>query len=488
MKVKIVRISEIKVGERNRQFSSSKAVELSKSIEEIGLLHPVIINRDNTLIAGLHRLEAAKLLGWSEIPCNVFDIDTDNAEEQAEIHENLIRVELTELEKADLLCRAKEIHEIRHPESNKANITKRNLKQFAGKEIISLSGIPSQKSFANSIAENIGLSPRSVRQSIQIARGIAPEVKEIIKNKPLADSKTDLITLSKLKPDMQEAVCSIISEGGIRKVKEAIYQVRKETLNRSFEKAEIAATVQTDINKSDNSDIEVSAGDIFQLGDSILICGDNTSLEVIDYLKPYHFSFCFADPPYGAGIADYDLKPFTWNQDYLTDLADIVAVTPGVMSIKSFMRATSMNYRWSFACYVINGHGGCPTGYRHWYYIAIFSNLKNIFKGAKDHFSITLPPIPLGDKQITAQRQKPAGLLTYLIEVFSSQDNFVLDPFAGSGATLLICEALNRKCVTIEILPEMVEAIIRRFVDKFPDLIIKKIGNLIDREESNAFR
>jgi ParB family chromosome partitioning protein len=481
MEIKIVKISEIRINERNRQYNASKANELAKSIEEIGLLHPVVINSDNTLIAGLHRLKACEMLSWEEIPCSL--IELNDTEELAEIDENLIRAELTELEKADLLCRAKEIHEIRHPESLKANITKRNLKQFvAEKEIISVSGFPSQKSFANSIAKNIGLSPRSVRQSIQISKNITPEIKEKIKGTALADNKTELLMLARIESNKQKKVIDIMVDKKAKNVRDAIYQVKKEDYKGLLKNAELA-TIQTPLDIHGNkteSILPVLQSDIFQLGDSILICGDNSSAEVIDYLKQYHFSFCFADPPYGAGIADYDLKPFTWNQDYLTDLADIVAVTPGVMSIKSFMRATSMNYRWSFACYVINGHGGCPTGYRHWYYIAIFSNLKNIFKGAKDHFSITLPLMPEEDKLIAAQRQKPAGLLTYLIEVFSSQEDFVLDPFAGSGATLLVCEALKRQCVTIEILTEMAEAIIRRFMNKFPNLIVKKIGNLID--------
>lgn len=38
-----------------------------KSIAEIGLLNPITVTADNTLIAGRHRLEAAKLLGWTEI-------------------------------------------------------------------------------------------------------------------------------------------------------------------------------------------------------------------------------------------------------------------------------------------------------------------------------------------------------------------------------------------------------------------------------------
>jgi|GEM_PF-3657056 len=473
MNLKIVKISEIKINERNRRYSPAQAKELSESISEIGLLHPIIIDKDNMLIAGLHRLEAAKLLGWTEIPCNIFNINGNNAEELAEIHENLVRVELNELEKADLLYRSKQIYELRHPESIKANIAKRNLKQFADKENNSVS-VPknndismglTKKSFADSIAENIGLSPRSVRQSIQIAKGIAPVVKDIIKNKPLANSKNDLITLSKLKPDMQEAVCDIISKSGIKKVKEAIYEVRKETLNRSFEKAEMAVTA--DGNKSNNLGLKVSAGDVFKLGGNILICGDNTDFEIINYISQYHYSLAFADPPYNLGIASYDRSQFIWTQDYLAKISDIVAVTPGINNIKFFIKNTAMSYKWLIICHVKNLQSGCAVGYTHYYPIFLFSDLKSINFGIKDFFSITLPPMPQEDKEIANKRQKPAKLLTYIINSFTKEGDFILDPFAGSGQTLIVSEALNRKCVTIEILPDMVKAIINRFENKF---------------------
>jgi ParB family chromosome partitioning protein len=45
--------------------------ELAESIREFGLLRPVLLTRDDRLIAGRRRLEACKLLGWETIPVNV---------------------------------------------------------------------------------------------------------------------------------------------------------------------------------------------------------------------------------------------------------------------------------------------------------------------------------------------------------------------------------------------------------------------------------
>jgi hypothetical protein len=48
---------------------------LAANIHDIGLLHPIVIKPDGTLIAGQLRLRAAQLLGWAEIPVTVMDLD-----------------------------------------------------------------------------------------------------------------------------------------------------------------------------------------------------------------------------------------------------------------------------------------------------------------------------------------------------------------------------------------------------------------------------
>jgi N6-adenosine-specific RNA methylase IME4 len=67
-------VGEIRVGARNRRDLGDVA-SLAQSIDEIGLLHPIVITPDNTLIAGARRLEALKLLGWKMAPVTVVDLD-----------------------------------------------------------------------------------------------------------------------------------------------------------------------------------------------------------------------------------------------------------------------------------------------------------------------------------------------------------------------------------------------------------------------------
>ena len=469
MKIKIIKISNIKIGDRNRKFNAEKANELAKSIEEIGLLQPIVIDNNYNLIAGLHRLEATRILGWEDIPCQIVYFDELNSE-IAEIDENLIRADLLVLERADLLARRQEIYELSYPQTKAGVSQALAMHRHLGHNVTEF--ISATPAFAKNIASKASVSERKIRQEIQISKNILPEIKNIIGNTNLADSKVDLINLCRLEGNIQKEVINKIQKGEANKVKDALYLVKKEIINRQFARAE-QATAQADIGIISNN-IELSAGDVFKLGNHILICGDNTDPAVLEYLSQFHFSFCFADPPYNLGIADYDKnKAFIWSQDFLTEISDIVAVTPGTNNIESFIKNTSMKYRWLLICHVKNLKSGGSIGYTHYYPVFIFSNLKSVNFGIKDLFDITLPPMPDEDREIANKRQKPAGLLTYMFNGFTKQGDLILDPFAGSGQTLMVCEALGRKCITVEIIPEMVRAIINRFENKFGIKAIK---------------
>jgi ParB-like chromosome segregation protein Spo0J len=67
-----MRIADIIIGQRHRQDLGDIAA-LAKSIRDVGLLHPVVVTKDNRLIAGRRRLEAVKDLGWDEVPVHVVE-------------------------------------------------------------------------------------------------------------------------------------------------------------------------------------------------------------------------------------------------------------------------------------------------------------------------------------------------------------------------------------------------------------------------------
>ena len=61
--------------------------------------------------------------------------------------------------------------------------------------------------------------------------------------------------------------------------------------------------------------------------------------------------------------------------------------------------------------------------------------------------------------------QKPVELIMYALNNSSKVDDVVLDPFLGSGSTLIACEKTNRVCVGMELDPKFADVIIQRYVD-----------------------
>jgi hypothetical protein len=112
--MKNIPIPNIKVENRLRPLNAEKVAELAESIAQVGLLQPIGVRPDGTLVYGYHRLEACKQLGWTEIPAVVVDGDDLHAE-LAEISENLIRNELTLLERAEHLARMRAVYEQLYP-------------------------------------------------------------------------------------------------------------------------------------------------------------------------------------------------------------------------------------------------------------------------------------------------------------------------------------------------------------------------------------
>ena len=148
-----VKISSIKVNTGRREATPQSVEELTRSIAAVTL------DQNNTLIAGLHRLEAAKLLGWTEIECNIIGMNGLQSE-LAEIDENIVRTKLTKQELGDQLLRRKELYEMLHPETRQGM---RNGQTSKNANLASLE----TKSFAQDTSEKTGMSQRTVSFSIE---------------------------------------------------------------------------------------------------------------------------------------------------------------------------------------------------------------------------------------------------------------------------------------------------------------------------------
>lgn len=188
-----------------RDVRHPQVAALAESMKEIGLRTPItvrsvmkIINgRDQPaweIVAGHHRYEAAVRLGWREIEA----VEFDGAELDAElweIDENLMRSELTEMERARALARRKEIYEIKHPET-RAGVAGAEAKHGRATEKIS---------FAADAAAKTGKTERAVRNSVRIGERLTPEAEAEAKKLGLDDHQAALLDAAK----EQEAAAQI---------------------------------------------------------------------------------------------------------------------------------------------------------------------------------------------------------------------------------------------------------------------------------------
>jgi ParB-like chromosome segregation protein Spo0J len=122
-----VSIEMVVAGTRLRGANPDTVAALAASIADVGLLHPVTVYARDIIqagisvpgwgvVAGLHRMEACKRLGHTEIAVHVVSLG-DLERQIAECDENLCGTKLTPAERAMFTRRRKEAYEALHPET-----------------------------------------------------------------------------------------------------------------------------------------------------------------------------------------------------------------------------------------------------------------------------------------------------------------------------------------------------------------------------------
>lgn len=238
-------------------------------------------------------------------------------------------------------------------------------------------------------------------------------------------------------------------ESGEMTANEAIKEAKKQK-----KEAQIELAKATDVIQKKEIEIDIQQG-WYKVGNQFLFYGDNTSDEFISKLPDA--AFAFADPPYNAGVDEWD-SDFVWKLDYLQDKAEIVAVTPGGWNAFNFYKESNMNYIWEMFCWINNGmtHGRC--GFANVIKTSIFGKKKP--KISQDFWQIS---IKLNEGNDTKHKgRKPYEFMIHLLNMFSKEGDIIIDPFGGSGTTLVLCEQMNRISYIAEINKEYCIDIIKR--------------------------
>ncbi len=151
------------------------------------------------LVAGAHRLEACKRLGWSEIPAIVSELG-DHERVIAECDENLCGTKLSAVDVAIFTAKRKEAYLALHPETaHSGDRTKQDANSA------------SCPSFADDQSDKTGVSKRTVQVNAERGQAISPAALAMVRGTKL-DTGAYLDKLKKVAPDDQVARANLFPQ------------------------------------------------------------------------------------------------------------------------------------------------------------------------------------------------------------------------------------------------------------------------------------
>ena len=271
--------------------------------------------------------------------------------------------------------------------------------------------------------------------------------------------------------------------------------------------------------KEDNFDVDSELkqpcfsklGDLWLLGKHRVICGDSTGEEVYTRLMDgQRANIVLTDPPYGvdvqetAGKIQNDNLPDAEFYDFLlsafrcmyTNLADDGSIyiwhadTKGLIFRRAYEDAgfyLSGCCIWKKNALVLGRspyqwiHEPCLYGWKkagkhQWY---------------SDRKQTTVWEYDKPKSSPLHPTTKPVTLMAYPLKNSSMTNGIILDPFLGSGSTLIACCETDRVCRGIELDPKFVDCIVKRYIEwaggKYDDVFVIRDGQKLKFDEVATF-
>lgn len=432
--------------------------DLKRDIAANGQALPItVLAGTNLIIDGRHRYEACQRLGIEP------------------------KIEYVSLTESQILWKVISLNTRRRhlSESQRAAIAARiaNLKcggdrgnQYTGGKVQTCT-LPNSEVPLEQAAESVQVSRRSAATAKVVQKDF-PEIERY-----LVDGNITVADAYKVKDEApevkQEAVARFCQdrEAGRRTKKLAQYrkEIKQEIAKKSLEKA-VNSVLGIEVDEIPH----VNFGDVWQLGPHTLTCCDSATWDAP------RAKLAFADPPYNAGMADWDIG-FEWQHDWLIDKADLVVVTPGDESFAHFLRKTTMPYRCTIAHWIKNGMSKSPMGYGNHIIAAVFCKESSPYKvtGKRNqNYSEGIIKVIEADDTNHPGR-KPLDFMVTWIERLTNPGEAVIDAFLGTGTTLIAAEQIGRICHGAEINPEYCGFVLGKWIKSGKENP-KKIKNLVD--------
>ncbi|WP_112928562.1 site-specific DNA-methyltransferase [Gardnerella leopoldii] len=262
-----------------------------------------------------------------------------------------------------------------------------------------------------------------------------------------------------------------------------------------FDEAELSSIFDADKDVSDDDfDVEKEleepcfskTGDIWMLGKHRVICGDATKLETFKtLLEDTKVNLVVTDPPYNVNyegsagkIKNDNMEDDKFYQFLFNSFVNMEQAMADDASIYVFHADTEgLNFRKAFqdAGFYLSGCciwkkpslvlGRSPYQWQHEPCLYGWKK-KGKHKWYAGRKETSVWEFEKSKKNADHPTMKPIALLAYPIKNSSMTNSLVLDPFAGSGSTLIACEQTGRICYAIELDEKYCDVIVKRYIEQ----------------------
>lgn len=222
---------------------------------------------------------------------------------------------------------------------------------------------------------------------------------------------------------------------------------------------------------------DIVIGDLFEIGEHKLLCGDSTDSDMVAKLmNGEKADMAFTDPPF-----DLENLSFTDNL-FLFTIGHIFILNSEQRNVDISAKHRNNLIRWYAVDFRQANLISNNMPMTRVDFIAEFRNSEKVkFYNQHKGFSTLLQIAKIHSSKVgTIHKQEKKVELPYVfIEHFSKTDEICLDLFLGSGTTMVASHQLKRKCYGMELEPKFCQIIVDRMKKLDSNLTIKKNGNII---------
>lgn len=244
---------------------------------------------------------------------------------------------------------------------------------------------------------------------------------------------------------------------------------------------------------------DIVLGDLFEIGEHRLLCGDSTQTDTFAKLFDGNMAdLVVTDPPYNVSYTGKTKDALTIENDSMSDSEFYQFIYDFYTALGSYTKAGGAWYVWhddskGGSCRHAMKNAGimvkqCLIWVKnslvlgkqdyHWKHEACLYGWK---EGAShgwysDRKQTTVLEFDRPIRNTEHPTMKPVPLIAYQVANSSKQGDIVADAFGGSGTTMVACQQMNRKAYLVELDPKYCQVIVDRMSKHDPNIPIKRNG------------